>query len=95
MTNISPGAVGAVGAADDDQTRRRAAAQIRRQHPGFVVIWAADLGRYRAWPLIRAPRGTVLTARTPDELTAQIQQLERAVHGQRAGSADAATSRSG
>jgi hypothetical protein len=64
-------------AADDNAVRRQAAAQIRRQRPGWVVIWAAPAGRYRAWPLFRAPRGTSLTAQTPQEMTAQMDQVEQ------------------
>ena len=90
MTDTSHGSLtaGSGGAGDDDESRRRAAAEIRRQHPGFVVIWAASLGRFRAWPLIRAPRGTVLTAQTPGELTAQMERLEHAVRRPRPGSPD-------
>jgi hypothetical protein len=72
MTDTSPGPV------DDSESRRRGAAEIRRQHPGFVVIWAADLGKFRAWPLIRAPRGTVLTAETPGDMAAQMERIEQA-----------------
>ena len=65
--------------ADDNAARRRAvAAQIRDRRPGWVVIWAAAAGRYRAWPLFRAPRGTSLTAQTPEEMTAQMDQVEQA-----------------
>ncbi len=93
MTDTSHGplAAGSGGAGDEDESRRRAAAEIRRQHPGFVVIWAASLGRFRAWPLIRAPRGTVLTAQTPGELTAQMEWLEQAARSPRADSPDPAS----
>ena len=84
MTNTSHGPLAADsgGAGDDDESRRRAAAEMRCQHPGFVVIWVASLGRFRAWPLIRAPRGTVLTAQTPGELTAEMEQLEQAARSE-------------
>jgi len=80
-------------AAADDEGWRQAAARIRREHPGFVVIWVARLGKFRAWPLIRAPRGTVLTAETPDEMAAQMAGLEQAAQARRAGQghADAAS----
>jgi hypothetical protein len=69
---------GSPGTAADDDAPRRAAAQIRDRRPGWVVIWAAPAGRFRAWPLFRAPPGTSLTAQTPEELTAQMDQVERA-----------------
>ncbi len=48
----------------------REAARIRREHPGW--------GRFRAYPLFRAPRGTALTAATPDELAAQMDRIRQA-----------------
>jgi hypothetical protein len=64
-------------AADDDAARRQAAAQIRDQRPGWIVIWAAPMGRYRAYPLFRAPRDTCLTAQTLTEMIAQMDQVEQ------------------
>jgi hypothetical protein len=64
-------------AVDDAAARRRAAAQIRDQRPGWIVIWAAPMGRYRAYPLFRAPRDTCLTAQTPEEMIAQMDQVEQ------------------
>jgi hypothetical protein len=86
MTDTSHGPLAAdsCGAGDDDESQRRAAAEMRRQHPGFVVIWVASLGRFRAWPLIRAPRGTVLTAQAPGELTIQMERLEQVARSPRA-----------
>jgi hypothetical protein len=72
------GSTGDPGLAADDDARRRAAAQIRGQRPGWVVIWAAPASRFRAWPLFRAAPGTALTAQTPEELTAQMDQVEQA-----------------
>jgi len=63
-------------APDADAACRKSAAQIRQQRSSWVVIWAAPMGRYRAWPLFRAPRDTALTARTPGELTALMDQVE-------------------
>jgi hypothetical protein len=72
------GSPGGPGMTADEDALRRAAAQIRDRRPGWVVIWAAPAGRYRAWPLFRAPRGTALTAQTPQEMTAQMDQVEQA-----------------
>ncbi len=57
-------------AGPDRQARWQAAAQIRRDRPGWVVSWSDAAGQYRAWPLFRAPRGTIATAATPGEITA-------------------------
>ena len=72
------GSPGDPGTVSDDDARRRAAAQIRRRRADWVVIWAAPAGRFRAWPLFRAPRGTSLTAQTPEQMSAQMDQVEQA-----------------
>ncbi len=61
-----------------DQARRADVADIRRKRPGWVVIWSSLHGEFRARPLFRAPRGTIATAATPDDLIAQIDQIEDA-----------------
>jgi hypothetical protein len=81
MTDTSPGPADTTGTgrpADDQAAHQEAAAQIRRQHPGWVTVWVPHLGQYRAYPLFRAPRGTALTARTPADLAAQMDQIEQA-----------------
>jgi hypothetical protein len=77
--------------ADDNADHRQAAMQLRRQHPRWVVIWA-PAGHFCARPLFRAPRGTCLTAQTPEEMTAQMDQVEQAASRPRgrAGSTDTA-----
>jgi len=70
-------------AAADEAGRRREAARIRREHPGWVVIWVARAGRYCAYPLFRAPRGTALAAATPDELAAQMDRIQQAARSAR------------
>jgi hypothetical protein len=74
MTDITPDGQSAA----DEAGHLRAAARIRREHPGWVVIWVARTGRYHAYPLFRAPRGTALAAATPDELAAQMDQIQQA-----------------
>jgi hypothetical protein len=73
MTDNSPGNPGT-----DDEENVRAAARLRDQRPGWVVVWAPPLRRYSASPLFRAPRGTHLTAATPGELAALMDQAELA-----------------
>jgi hypothetical protein len=62
----------------DDADRWREAGRLRREHAGWVVIWLARLGQYRAYPLVHARRGTALTASTPAGLAALISQAEQA-----------------
>jgi hypothetical protein len=61
----------------DDTACWQVARQLREQHPGWVIIWVARIGRYRARPLFRT-RETVLTAEAPEELAAQMSRAEQA-----------------
>jgi hypothetical protein len=71
-------------AAGQDAQNVRAAARLRDQRPGWVIVWAAPLRRFTASPLFRAPRGTHLTAQTPGELAALMDQVEQAAGRPRA-----------
>jgi len=62
---------------DEDAGRWEAVRQLRRERPRWVIIWAAQIGKYRAYPLFRARRGLVVTAETKDETAAQMDQIER------------------
>jgi hypothetical protein len=86
MPDISTGpfTAGPPNGSVDEAERWQAAKVIRRQHPRWVVIWAAGTGRYHAWPLFRAPRGTALTAQEPAELVAQMKDVEQAARSPRA-----------
>jgi hypothetical protein len=64
--------------AGQDAENVRAAARLRDQRTGWVVVWAPPLRRYSAAPLFRAPRGTHLTAETTAELAALMDQVEQA-----------------
>lgn len=55
----------------------KAAARVRKERPGWVVIWLARKGEFRARPLFRAPPDTVATGATPEELTASMDQIQR------------------
>jgi hypothetical protein len=61
--------------AADDADHWQTVARIRGERSGWVVIWLAAAGCYRAYPLFRAPRGTAVTAATPGELTARMDQV--------------------
>jgi hypothetical protein len=56
------------------------AARLRREHPGWIVLWLARIRQFRAYRL-QARRDTVLTAATPADLTAQIARSDREVPG--------------
>ena len=62
----------------DDADCWREAARLRREYRGWVVIWLAPAGCYRAYRrLPGARRDTALTARTPGELAVQISHAEQ------------------
>jgi hypothetical protein len=63
---------------DTDAENARAAARLRDQRTGWVVVWAPPLRCYSAAPLFRAPRGTHLRAATIDELAVLMDQVEQA-----------------
>ena len=64
MTDTIPGSP----RADDENIQ--AAIELRRQRPGWVVVWSVPLQQFSAGPLFRAQRGTDLTAQTITELAA-------------------------
>ena len=64
--------------AGQDAQNVRAAARLRDQRPGWVIVWAAPLRCYSASPLFRAPRGSHLRAATPGELAILMDQVEQA-----------------
>jgi hypothetical protein len=80
MTGSSPGPGGQEpDTAAQDAENARAAARLRDQRPGWVVVWAPPLRCFSASPLFRAPRGTHLRAATTDELAVLMDQVEQAV----------------
>ncbi|HEX4064216.1 MAG TPA: hypothetical protein VHY58_24660 [Streptosporangiaceae bacterium] len=56
---------------------RQAAAQLQRDHGRWLVMWGCYTRRYVAFPLFQTPRGTVITAATPGELSAKMHSTER------------------
>ena len=55
---------------------RSSAAVSSRRLAAALVIWVTQARQFRAYPLFRAPRGTVLTAAAPDELAAQMDRIQ-------------------
>jgi hypothetical protein len=78
--NDRPGpAPGAPPTAADDAGRWREAARLRRDHPGWVVLWLAPAGEFRAYRRLPGTRrDTALAAATPGDLAAQITQAQQA-----------------
>jgi hypothetical protein len=64
--------------ADDVAQHEAAAAALRQERPGWVVIWLARKGEFRVRPLFRAPPDTVATGANTEELTAQMDEIEQA-----------------
>jgi hypothetical protein len=56
---------------------RAAAARLQRDHNHWLVLWGCYTHSYVAFPLFSAPRGTILTAATPGEMTGKMRREER------------------
>ncbi len=66
------------GPASDEAARWGAAARVRADHPGWVVIWSRLSREFQARPLFRAPKGTVAVGPTPETLIAQMTAIQAA-----------------
>jgi hypothetical protein len=65
--------------ADDETDHWREAAQLRRDHPRWIVIWLAPIRQFRAYARLHgARRDTAITASTPAALVRQIGEAEQA-----------------
>jgi len=62
--------------ADDDSGREQLhiAAQLRRHHPGWLVLFGCYSRRYWAYPLFDAPPGSFFGERDPGVLAARMRQ---------------------
>jgi hypothetical protein len=86
MGGLSPGAAPADDpdasepdlAANPDIAHWEIAIQLRLEHPRWVVLWLTREGLYRAYPRFRAPAGTAASSAQPEELAAQMEQIEQA-----------------
>lgn len=57
---------------------RMAAARLQHDHRHWMIMWGCYTRMYVAFPLFPAPRGTILTASTPEEMAAKMRRQERA-----------------
>jgi len=79
MTAARPAPGGPPAAEDDDAGRWREAARLRRERPGWIIVWLAPAGEFHAYKrLPGARRDTALAAATAAGLAAQISQAEQA-----------------
>lgn len=77
MSQIPPPAAGDAQPPGDDAACWREATRLRRENPGWVVVWLASIRRYRAYRLSQARRPVTLTAQTPGDMAAQIRQASQ------------------
>ena len=76
-----PAPGGSNGGRGDDASRWREAAQLRRNHRGWTVIWLAAAGEFHAYKRLPGKRhDTLVIAATASELSAQIDQTEQAAY---------------
>ena len=62
-----------------DERQWEEAAQLRGEHQGWIIIWLASYGQFRAYRRLPGTRrDTVLSAATGSDLAAQISQAEQA-----------------
>jgi hypothetical protein len=63
---------------DEHEANRETARQIQLQRPGWMVMYGTYSRQYIAFPLFRAPKGTIVAAGHPPALAAQMQAVEQA-----------------
>jgi hypothetical protein len=63
-----------VSTVGDDAERWREAARLRDECPGWVIIWLARTGEYRAYQDSQSRSVATLIATTAADLAAQIRQ---------------------
>jgi hypothetical protein len=64
----------------EDAVRWRDAARLRAEHSGWVIVWLARTGQFRAYKRLGgARRDTSLTAATAEALATRITAAEQAV----------------
>jgi hypothetical protein len=66
----------------DDQ-ERRAAAEIERAHPNWLVMWGCYTRVFWAFPRFLTPRGTIVSAPGPDRLLGDMLSVEHGVKASR------------
>jgi hypothetical protein len=62
---------------NNEDACRMAAARLQHDHQHWLIMWGCYTRNYIAFPLFAAPRGTIITATSPDELPAKMRRQER------------------
>jgi hypothetical protein len=65
-----------VGISVTDDRERAAASEIERRHPGWMVIWGCYSRMFWAFPCFQVPQGTIVSARDPESLLADMRRVE-------------------
>jgi hypothetical protein len=63
----------------DEDTRREAAEQVNATFPDWLVLWGPFSQQFVAFPLFRAPRGTVLASHDISRLERLMRQTRRTI----------------
>lgn len=61
-----------------DPKQRRTAAHLNKSHPSWLVLWGVHSRVFWAYPLFRAPAGTIVWSDAPGDLVVQMRQAEMA-----------------
>jgi hypothetical protein len=64
-----------------DPHEHRAAARLTQRYPNWLILWGTWSRRFWAYPLFRAPKGTILHAATAADLLTLMSQAEFAASG--------------
>jgi len=59
-----------------DPQQRQIAARLNRAHRDWLILWGVHSRRLWAFPLFDVPPGTLVSAGTPDDLVAQMRQVQ-------------------
>lgn len=64
-----------------DRAERQLAARLGKAFPHWHIMWGAWSRQFWAYPLFRAPRGTIAHSSDPGDVAAQMRQVQAAVSG--------------
>jgi hypothetical protein len=66
-----------------DPVEREEAARLQEANPLWLIMWGVHSRLLWAFPLFHAPRGTVVSASSPDRLLDRMRQVELSARGGR------------
>jgi hypothetical protein len=59
-----------------DEGQRRAAAEVTRDHPHWLVIWGCSSRLFWGFPGFRVPPGTIVRAPDPESLLTRMREVQ-------------------